>query len=204
MQTESVRSPSLWQSTAGMLALLAFATLAFTAELAGVHLAETPRALKDFELIDQSGAPRKFSSFRGAPVLVFFGFTNCPDVCPAAMQRLRLLMQSKDAAVLRTQVVMISVDGGRDTPAAMKAYLQPLSKKFIGLTGPPLKVRDIAAQFPAVFFKGAADKAGGYRVDHTTQIYLVDAAGRLRAAFSDAPVAEMSRVTAQISRTSAP
>jgi protein SCO1/2 len=200
MRTDRVPFAPLMASA---LASLAFSTLAFTAEVAGVHVAETPRAVKDFELVDQSGAPRKFSTFRGAPVLVFFGFTNCPDLCPAAMQRLRSLMQSKDAAVLRAQVVMISVDGARDTPAAMKEYLQPLSKKFIGLTGPPSTVRDIAAQFPAVFFKGAADKAGGYRVDHTTQIYLVDAAGNLRAAFSDAPLAEMSRVVAEISRTPA-
>lgn len=161
------------------------------------------RAIKDFELTDQSGRPRKFSSFKGAPVLVFFGFTNCPDVCPAAMQQLRSLMQSQDPAVQRAQVVMISVDGTRDTPAAMQAYLVPLSKKFIGLTGPPLQVRGIAAQFPAVFFKGTADKAGGYRVDHTKQIYLVDAAGKLRASFAAASVQAMSRITAEISRAPA-
>jgi len=185
--------------------LVASCALAFSAPShaadPGVQRAAAPRAIKDFELTDQSGKPRKFSSFQGAPVLVFFGFTNCPDVCPTAMQQLRSLMLTKDPAVLHAQVVMISVDGARDTPAAMKAYLEPLSKKFVGLTGAPLKVRDIAAQFPAVFFKGTADKAGGYRVDHTTQIYLVDAAGKLRASFTNASVQSMSRTTAEISRS---
>lgn len=183
----------------GALALLALLPRASSAEEpAGVQRMETPRAIQDFELMDQSGKPRKFSSFQGAPLLVFFGFTHCPDACPAAMQQLRTLTQSKDAAVQRTQVVMISVDGTRDTPAVMKAYLEPISKKFIGLTGTPLKVRDIAAQFSAVFFKGAADKIGGYRVDHTTQIYLVDGTGKVRAAFGNAPTQAMQKAIAAL------
>jgi protein SCO1/2 len=191
-----------------VLALLAFASTqsiatesAVATELAGVQRAESPRTITDFELTDQSGQPRKFSRFRGAPVLVFFGFANCPDVCPLAMQQLKLLMESKDRDVLRAKVVMISVDGARDTPAVMKAYLQPLSKEFMGLTGPPLQVRNIAAQFSAVFFKGAPlDTSGAYRVDHTSQVYLVDAAGKLRATFFNAPLATLRSVTAEISR----
>lgn len=183
----------------GALALLALLPQASGAEEpTGVQRMETSRAIQDFELTDHFGKPRKFSSFQGTPLLVFFGFTHCPDACPAAMQQLRTLMQSKDTAVQRAQVVMISVDGTRDTPAVMKNYLQPLSRKFIGLTGPPLKVRDIAAQFSAVFFKGAADKIGGYRVDHTTQIYLVDGESKVRAAFSNAQTQAMQKAIAEL------
>jgi protein SCO1/2 len=166
-----------------------------------VQRAETPRPVVDFELTDQLGKPRKFSNFRGAPVLVFFGFTNCPDVCPAAMQQLKLLKQSQDRDLRRAQVVMISVDGARDTPAQLKAYLEPMSKSFAGLTGPPLKVRGIAAQFSAVFFKGApADKSGAYKVEHTSQVYLVDSAGNLRATFFNAPLETLRSVTKEIAR----
>ncbi len=91
-------------------------------------------------------------------------------------------------------VIMISVDGDRDTPAALKAYLAPLSKDFIGLTGDPRTVRGIAANFSAVFFKGLpADNSGNYLVEHTSQVYLVDAQGRLHATFFDASVERMSR-----------
>jgi protein SCO1/2 len=91
-------------------------------------------------------------------------------------------------------VIMISVDGDRDTPAALKAYLAPLSKDFIGLTGDPRTVRALAGNFSAVFFKGLpADNSGRYLVEHTSQVYLVDAQGRLHATFFDASVERMSQ-----------
>lgn len=185
-----------------ILMLLALVPLTSNAaDLERVQRASPPRPIADFELTDQFGKPRKLSSFQGAPLLVFFGFANCPDVCPTALHQLQLLMNSKDKDLQRTNVAMISVDGARDTPAVMKSYLEPLSKKFIGLTGPPQQVRGIAAQFQAVFFKGApTDKSAGYRIDHTSQVYLLDASGKLRATFFNAPVATMHTVTAEISR----
>lgn len=185
-----------------MLVLLALAPLTSgAADLERVQRTSTPRPIADFELTDQFGKPRKLSSLQGAPLLVFFGFANCPDVCPTALHQLQLLMNSKDKDIQRTKVAMISVDGARDTPAVMKSYLGPISKQFIGLTGPPQQVRGIAAQFQAVFFKGAPiDKSGGYRVDHTSQVYLLDASGKLRATFFNATIETMRSVTAEISR----
>ena len=185
--------------------LLAFAPLPSAAtDLERVQRAYPPRPIADFELIDQFGKPRKLSSFQGAPLLVFFGFANCPDVCPTALHQLQLLMKSKDKDVQRAKVVMISVDGARDTPAVLKSYLEPVSKQFIGLTGAPQQLRGIAAQFQAVFFKGApTDKSGGYRIDHTSQVYLLDGSGRLRATFFNAPIETMRTVTAEISRDTA-
>jgi protein SCO1/2 len=188
---------------AGIVVTLAAFANSHAAELAQerVQRAATPKPVVDFELTDQLGKPRKFSNFRGAPVLVFFGFTNCPDVCPTSMQQLKLLKQSQDRDLRRAQVVMISVDGGRDTPAQLKAYLEPMSKSFVGLTGPPLKVRGIAAQFSAVFFKGApSDKSGAYKVEHTSQVYLVDSAGNLRATFFNAPLETLRSVTKEIAK----
>ncbi len=97
---------------------------------------------------------------------------------------------------------MISVDGDRDTPAVMKAYLAPLSPDFIGLTGDTRSVRKIAANFSAVFFKGLpADNSGQYLVDHTSQVYLVDTQGRLRATFFDASVEQMLQSTQDVAAT---
>lgn len=165
-----------------------------------VRIAETPLQLDDFQLTDQRGEAFRFSRLRGETALVFFGFTHCPSICPAAMFKLRVVTDSlRDGGVPVPTVVMISADGDRDTPAVMKAYLAPLSDRFIGLTGDPKAVRKIAAGFSAVFFKGLpADSSGIYLVEHTSQVYLVDDQGRLRATFFEASVEEMSQATRAI------
>lgn len=166
-----------------------------------VQWVESPRQLRDFSLTDQDGQPFQWSSLRGGTVLVFFGFTNCPNVCPPTMQRLRQVqraLQSDDGALTS---VLISVDGERDTPAVMKAYLAPFMPGFIGLTGHPKAVRAIADDFAAVFFKGMpTDTMGGYNVEHTSQVYLVDREGRLRATFYQASADEMIDTTRRVMR----
>jgi len=165
-----------------------------------VLVAETPRPFEDFQLTDQSGEAFRFSRLRGGSALVFFGFTHCPSICPAAMFKLKVLTESlREGGGPVPTVVLISVDGARDTPEVMKAYLAPLSDRFIGLTGDPKAVRKIAAGFSAVFFKGLpADNSSNYPVEHTSQVYLVDEQGRLRATFFDASVEEMTRTTRAI------
>ena len=154
-----------------------------------VSIAQSPQDVPDFELTDQEAQPFRFSQLRGQTTLVFFGFTHCPDICPTTLYKLKLSDEARDRSLLRAAVVLISVDGDRDTPAAMKDYLASFSPDFIGLTGNPRLVRDIAARFSAVFFKGLpSDKSGNYLIEHTSQLYLVDKAGRLRATFFDAPV----------------
>jgi protein SCO1/2 len=164
-----------------------------------VVIAQPPKPIDDFELVDQEGQPFKFSQLRNRPALVFFGFTHCPDVCPATLAKLRLLADSAAPQVPDVEIVMISVDGDRDSPATMKAYLAQVSPRFIGLTGDPRIVRGIAGQFPAVFFKGLADRPGGaYAIAHTSQVYLIDRQGRLRATFYDATIEAMEKVTRNI------
>lgn len=185
--------------TAAAIALLAsFAvtgvgTAALPA-LPRVHLNPEPAPIADFTLTDQHGKPRAFSSLRGEPALVFFGFTHCPAACPQTLGRLKLLHESRDGALKAVRIVLVSVDGGRDTPARLKSWLAPLSADFIGLTGDPKDTAEIAARFAAVFFKEPAAKDGSYNVQHTTQVYAVDKAGRLRASFNDAAVADMATI----------
>jgi protein SCO1/2 len=183
--------------TAAAIALFASFAGAGTTTLPAlprVHLNPDPAPIADFTLTDQHGKPRAFSSLRGEPALVFFGFTHCPAVCPQALGRLKLLHESRDGALKPVRIVLVSVDGGRDTPARLKSWLAPLSADFIGLTGDSKDTAEIAARFAAVFFKEPAAKDGSYNVQHTTQVYAVDKAGRLRASFNDAAVEDMATI----------
>lgn len=164
--------------------------------LPGVAVNPAPASVPDFTLTDQAGKPRSFSSLRGKPVLVFFGFTHCANACPTTLGRLKMLHESQGGALKSARVVFISVDGDRDTPARLKTYLAPLSADFVGLTGDPKATSTIAAQFAAVFFKEPAAKDGSYNVMHSTQVYAVDKAGLLRATFNDASIEDMAKVTA--------
>jgi protein SCO1 len=165
-------------------------------------LAQPPRAIADFQLTDQAGKAVKLADFRGAPVLVFFGFAHCTTACPAALQQLRQLERDHRAALGKTRIVIISVDGERDTPEAMRAWLQPISASFIGLTGVPDRVNNIAAAFTAAFYKVQGQGGADYSVEHNSQIFLVDGKGRLRATFFNAPLATMAEVTRSIAAES--
>ena len=161
----------------------------------GVMLQPTPKPLQDFELTDQDGRSFRFSSLRGAPALMLFGFAHCPDVCPTSLQKLALLKQS-NPELKGVRVVMISVDAERDTAAALKEYLNHFSGDFIGLTGDPQHIREIATQFSAAFFKGEANAtSGNYVVGHSGQVFAVDKAGNVRAEFYDASLDAMAGVT---------
>ena len=182
-------------------ALLAGPTMPVRAETApSVVEMQPPLAIADFQLTDEQGKPFRLGQLKGRPVLIFFGFTHCPDACPLAMGKLAA-MGSAVPAAREARVVFISTDGRRDTPAVLREYLARFPPGFIGLTGDPKDVSKIAAQFSAVFFRGrAADRSGNYLVEHSTQIYLLDRDGRLRATFFDAPVDTLARVTAAVAR----
>ncbi len=172
--------------------------LASLSALERVTVIAAPKAIADFQLTDQNGKLRTLASLRGAPTLVFFGFTHCPDVCPAALTKLKLLQTSNGGALKAARVVMISVDGERDTPAVMKRYLASLSPTFIGLTGDPRTVANIAARFSAVAFRERPDSKGNYGYFHSNQVFLLDKEGRLRASFNDASIENMETVTRRV------
>lgn len=163
-----------------------------------VHLNPEPAPVADFTLTDQQGKPRSLSSLRGQPVLVFFGFTHCPAICPQAVGRLKLMRQSRDGSLAPVRIVLISVDGERDTPARLRSWLAPLPAGSIGLTGDPQHTAEIAARFSAVFFKEPAAKDGSYNVQHTSQVYALDKAGRLRASFNDAAIEDMATIVGML------
>jgi protein SCO1/2 len=123
-----------------------------------------------------------------------FGFTHCQDICPASLQKLRSFKLSS-TQLRPVRVLMISVDGERDTAPQMKQYLSQYSQDFIGVTGDPERVRDIAERFSAVFFKGQPRaNSGNYDVAHNRQVYAIDKSGQVRAEFYDASLEAMQGV----------
>jgi protein SCO1/2 len=194
---------------AAVCCLCSVPRLATSAETAAVtleqpdrtQLANPPFAIKDFELTNQDARPLKLSELESPAVLVFFGFTNCPDVCPPTMQKLRQVQRTLHEQDLSIKCLFVSVDGERDSPPALRQFLAPFGPAFVGMTGDPKVVRDIATAFSAVFFKGMpTDAAGGYKMEHTSQVYLVDRKGRLRATFYNAPAGDMVAVTRDVVR----
>jgi len=150
-----------------------------------VMIINEPRTVADLEMIDQNGVKRRLGDYAGAPALVYFGFTHCPDACPTTLQKLAMIKASAGKPLEGVRVVLISVDGARDTPPVLKEFLRRFSPEFSGLTAPPEQVRNLALSFSAPFFKDPP-KDGVYSVQHSTRVYALDKQGRLRAELYDA------------------
>ncbi len=139
---------------------------------------EPPIALPDVTLSDQNGRPFKFSDLRGRHVLLTFGFTNCPDICPLTLsdfQQVREMLRDRAGAVA---FVFISVDGRRDTPAVLRSYFDNRQLHgIIALTGSEETVRGIGAPLGLSFEVSGDAAAGAYTVNHTAGSFLLDASG---------------------------
>ena len=186
---------------AGLLTgiLLAFGSLAAAATLDGmdrVRVLESPVVLSDVALVDTAGDDFTLSSLHGNVVFVFFGFTNCADICPLTMQHFREVHASGAIDTDKVRFVLVSVDGERDTPEAMHRFLSGYSEDFVGLTGATPDLKSLAKQFRAPFYKGnaASSPTGNYTVAHSPRVYAVDTTGALRAELYDSSVETMSGV----------
>jgi len=138
---------------------------------------EPPRPAPDLLLTDQDGRPFDLASLRGKPVLVYFGYTHCPDVCPTTLADLREALRLVDDPV---GVVFVTVDPARDDAAAMKTYVDYYQSGFTGLTGSEAEIADAAEAWGVSYRKLDSDSAAGYAMAHSTDTYLLDAEGTLR------------------------
>ncbi len=129
-------------------------------------------------LVDQDGRAFDLASVRGTPVLVYFGYTHCPDVCPATVG---VLNQVIGRAGRPVRAIIVTVDPERDTPAALKSYLEYLPAAYIGLTGSASAVKTAADAWGVTYARIDTGSASGYGMAHTAEVYLVDADGLLRA-----------------------
>lgn len=138
-----------------------------------------PALTPSFTLTDQDGRQVTEHDFRGRAMLVFFGFTHCPDVCPVTLQKIADALELEPALTERLTPVFISVDPERDTPAEMKVYAGHFSPAIRALSGTPEQIRATLAAFKAYAKKvELPDSALGYTVDHSSLVYLYDAEGR--------------------------
>ena len=141
--------------------------------------------LPDFALLDQYGAAVGRSVFEGQWDVVFFGFTNCPDICPATMTVLGQARRELDARGQNPlpRIVLVSVDPERDTPEAMARYVAYFGDDNLGLTGELAEIRKLTDAL-GVFFQKAGADGEAYGVDHSTVVLVIDPEGRLKALFS--------------------
>ena len=143
----------------------------------------------DFHLIDHNGKPRSLEDFRGKVVVMFFGYTHCPDVCPTTLanfaQTMRLL--GKDAE--RVQVLFVTVDPERDTRVLLAKFVPAFDPSFLGLYGDAQATASAAKSFRADYQKVPAKH--GYYMDHSTFTYLVDTQGKLRLMAGDRETPEL-------------
>jgi protein SCO1 len=135
---------------------------------------------KTLSLTDQDGVARTLADFRGKVTVVFFGYTQCPDVCPGTMAELAQVKKSLGADGARIQGVFVSVDPERDTAAVLKGYLASFDPSFIALRGTPEQTAAAAKEFKVFFAKVPGRTEGSYTVDHTAGSYILDADGKIR------------------------
>ena len=136
-----------------------------------------------FRLEDQSGKPVSEQDMKGHPYLVFFGYTHCPDVCPATLFEISEIMKALGRDADRTGALFITVDPERDTPAVLKDYLSNFDPHLRGLTGDPAAVA-AALKAYRVYAKKVPIDGGDYTMDHTAMVYLMDKDGRFVAPFN--------------------
>ncbi|TXH46149.1 MAG: SCO family protein [Burkholderiaceae bacterium] len=183
-------------AAAGVSRRRALALLGGLATLAGCHDAQPGfRSLdvsgaewgRDFHLHDPEGHERSLAEFRGKVVLIFFGFTQCPDVCPTALARAVEVRRALGDDGRRLQVIFVTVDPERDTPAVLRAYLQAFDADFLGLSGDLAQTEAAARDFRIFYQK--VPTGSSYTMDHTALSYAFDPAGRLRLAIRHAETA---------------
>ena len=135
---------------------------------------------KGFALTDHTGKPRTLADFKGKVVVVFFGYTQCPDVCPTTMAEMATVMQKLGPLADQVQVLFITLDPERDTQELLANYVPAFDKRFIGLRGTPEQTAKTAKEFKVFYAKVPGSDPNSYTIDHTAGSYVFDRDGRLR------------------------
>jgi protein SCO1/2 len=145
---------------------------------------EPPKEIGDFTLTSHTGDPLSLSDLRGKVVLLFFGYTHCPDVCPMTLAEFKQVKRELGDAADRVAFVFASVDGERDTPERLAAYVGAFDPDFIGLTGDEAALREIGRDYGLFFQRTTYDNTqADYLVDHTASSFVVGPEGRLRIVY---------------------
>jgi protein SCO1/2 len=191
---------------ARVLALLAAFILGGAALVAVVMLALPDRAGVTtkpsaiggpFRLLDQNGRAVTDADFKGKPFLVFFGFIYCPDICPTTLFEISEMLRRLGPDAEKTAVLFITVDPERDTPEKMKDYISSFHSRIFGLTGTAAEIEAVEKAY-RVYAKKVPLESGGYTMDHSAVVYLMDKNGQFVAPFNmkqtaDAAAADLRR-----------
>lgn len=143
-------------------------------DITGIDYART------FSLTDHNGKVRSLEDFRGKLVLLFFGYTQCPDVCPTTLSEMANVMKLLDKDADKVQVLFITVDPDRDTVKLLSSYVPSFYPSFLGLVGDEAATEEVIKEFKLFVQKIPAKTGSGYTIDHTAGSYLFDTQGRIR------------------------
>ena len=135
---------------------------------------------RDFALADHTGKPRALADFRGRVVVMFFGFTNCPDVCPTTLAELAAAVKKLGTDGDKVQVLLVTVDPERDTPQVLSQYVTAFDPRFLALRGSAEETARVAKEFKIIYQKVAGARPGSYTMDHSAGTFIFDRQGRLR------------------------
>jgi protein SCO1 len=135
---------------------------------------------RDFKLFDHTGKPRTLADYRGKAVVLFFGYTQCPDVCPTTLSELAEAMKRLGPDADRVQVLFVTVDPERDTPALLSKYVPAFDPRFVGLYGDADATARTAKEFKVIYQKQPGQTPGTYTVDHSAGTFIFDPSGKLR------------------------
>lgn len=194
-QTASTIAPHLLARRRVMLSLAAAAVLPLAAcgkdgQLKNVHGIDLTDASwgADFSLLDPDGKTRSMADFKDKLVMLFFGFTQCPDVCPTTLARAAQVKAGLGKDGDKLQVLFVTVDPERDTPAVLKAYTTAFDPGFLGLYGDAKQTMDAAKAFKVFYQK--VPTGSSYTMEHTAMSYVFDPRGKLRLALRHEQTAE--------------
>jgi protein SCO1/2 len=157
--------------------------------LGGCHRDALPFKLTDisghmpdlqFRLTDDNGKTVTAADYRGKVLLLYFGYTHCPDVCPLTLAHLHVVLQRLGKQADDVRILFVSVDPARDTPALLHAYVNAFDKRAVGLTGSPGAIEALVKRYRASFTREPGSKDGNYEVSHSSAIYVLDRDGRAR------------------------
>jgi protein SCO1/2 len=135
---------------------------------------------KDFALTDHTGKPRTMADFKGKVVVMFFGYTQCPDVCPTTMAEMTEVLKQLGPQADQVQVLFVTVDPERDTQKLLAEYVPAFDKRFIGLYGTPEQTAAVGKEFKVMYSKVSGSTKDSYTIDHTAASYVFDKEGKLR------------------------
>jgi protein SCO1/2 len=135
---------------------------------------------RDFQLVDHHGKPRTLADFRGKAVVLFFGYTQCPDVCPTTLSELAEAMKRLGPDADRVQVLFVTIDPERDTQELLAQYVPAFHPSFVGLYGDAEATARTAKEFKSIYQKQPGKAPGSYTMDHSAGSFVFDPQGRLR------------------------